>query len=118
MDRIISFCGLICTDCEAYQATQAKDEPWLARVAAHWREEYKNPIFTKDNVACDGCLGVEGTHCTHCFTCSTRTCGLARGVANCGECSDYESCDNIQSFFKFVPAAKIVLDEVHANLSR
>jgi hypothetical protein len=51
MDRIISFCGLICTDCEAYQATQVKDHDWLERVAAGWREEYKNPAFTAENVA-------------------------------------------------------------------
>jgi hypothetical protein len=116
MDRIISFCGLICTDCEAYQATQVKDHDWLERVAAGWREEYKNPAFTAENVACDGCLGVEGQHCSHCFECSIRSCGMARGVANCGECPDYESCSRIQDFFKFVPSAKLVLDEVHTRL--
>jgi len=117
MERIIAYCGLLCNECPAYQATQAKDEAWLERVAANWRVEYSNPTFTKDNVACNGCHGADGKICTHCYEFSTRTCGLSKGVANCGECREYATCDNIQSFFKYVPSAKVVLDEVHARMS-
>jgi hypothetical protein len=115
MERIVAYCGLLCDQCEAYQATQAGDEAGLERVAAHWRVEYGNPTFNQDNVACDGCLAVDGKLCSHCFECATRACGLSRGIANCGECLEYESCARIQDFFKFVPSAKTVLDEIYAG---
>jgi hypothetical protein len=97
--------------------TQAKDDAWLERVVANWREEYHNPSFTKDNVACNGCLGANGLHCSHCSECAGRLCGLAKGVVNCGACSEYSSCEKIQGFLKYVPTAKAVLDEVHAGMS-
>ena len=114
MERMIAYCGLICTDCGAYQATQAKDMDWLERVAAQWREEFHTDGLTVDTIKCDGCLSSGGQMCSHCFECGYRQCGLERGVANCGECSDYQSCEKIQSFFTHVPDAKKVLDEVYA----
>ena len=30
MDKMIAYCGLVCTDCEAYIATQANDLAALA----------------------------------------------------------------------------------------
>jgi len=40
MNRMIAYCGLVCTDCEAYTATQANDLAALERLAAKAREEY------------------------------------------------------------------------------
>ena len=114
MERMVSCCGLICTDCEAYKATQAGDEAWLERVAAQLREEYKNPSSNAANVACDGCVATTKRHCAHWYACGTRRCAFAHGVANCGLCAEYASCTKIQSFFQYVPAAKTVLDEIHA----
>ena len=113
MERIIAYCGLLCNDCEAYQATQVKDSHALEQVAAKWRVEYQTSRITADNIVCNGCLASDGVQSFHCGECATRACGVAKGVANCGECPEYESCERIQSFFKFVPSAKIVLDEVH-----
>ncbi len=39
MDTIIAYCGLVCSDCPAYIATQAGDDDALERVAAQWRAE-------------------------------------------------------------------------------
>jgi hypothetical protein len=117
MERMVSCCGLICTDCKAYQATQAGDEARLAQVAAEWREEYKNPVFNATNVACDGCVALTKRHCAHWYACGTRKCASEHGAANCGACSEYASCEKIQSFFQYVPSAKVVLDEIHAAKS-
>ncbi len=114
MERLIAMCGLICNDCEAYQATQADDVAQLERVVAHWREVYRNPSFNAANVACDGCTGAGTQHCSHCGDCGIRLCGQSRGVANCGVCSEYESCAKIQGFMQNVPGTKTVLDEVRA----
>ena len=115
MDRIIAYCGLVCSDCPAYIATQANDQEALERVAAQWREEYNAPQFTVESVICDGCLTEEGRKCGHCAECEIRACGVARGVANCAHCADY-TCEKLERFLGFVPEARGVLDEFRQSL--
>lgn len=114
MERMIAHCGLVCTDCPAYIATQADNQAALERVAAQWREEYDSPQITVESVICDGCV-VEGRKCAHCAECEMRACAMERGVANCGHCDEYP-CDIVAGFFAMVPDAKIVLDGVRAGL--
>jgi hypothetical protein len=114
MDRIVAYCGLICTDCGAYLATQADDRPALERVAAQWREEYNAPHITVESVICDGCLD-GGRKCSHCFECEIRACGMARGLVNCAQCPDY-ACGKLEEFFGFVSSARMVLDEIRLSL--
>jgi hypothetical protein len=114
MDKVIAYCGLVCSECPAYVATQADDREALERVAAQWREEYNAPEITVESVICDGCLTGE-RKCSHCAECEIRACGVARGVANCGVCDEYAredaTCEKIEGFFEFVPDARAVLDE-------
>ena len=114
MDKIIAYCGLVCSDCSAYVATQANDQEALERVAAQWREEYNAPNITVESVICDGCLG-DGRKGSHCAECEIRACGVARGVANCAHCADY-TCEKLEKFFGFVPGARGVLDEIQQSL--
>jgi hypothetical protein len=114
MNRIVAVCGLICTDCPAYVATQADDRAALERVAAEWRQAYNAPNITVESVICDGCLD-GGRKCGHCAECDIRACGIARGVANCAHCSDY-GCEKLQRFFGFAPQARATLDEIHRSL--
>jgi hypothetical protein len=113
MDKIIAYCGLVCSDCSAYVATQANDQEALERVAAQWREEYNAPNITVESVICDGCLD-SGRKCSHCAECEIRACGVARGVANCAHCADY-ACEKLEKFFGFVPGARGVLDEIRQS---
>jgi hypothetical protein len=115
MDTMIAFCGLTCTDCAAYIATQANDYAALRRVRDQWREEYSASGMTVDDVACDGCL-VGGLKCGHCAECDIRACGQSREVANCAHCTDYAACDKLERFFGFVPQAKATLDAIRAAL--
>jgi hypothetical protein len=114
MNRIVAYCGLICTDCAAYIATQADDRAALEQVAAQWREEYNAPHITVESVICDGCLD-GGRKCSHCSECEIRACGVARGVVNCAHCPDY-ACDKLEAFFGFVPPARTVLSEIRQSL--
>lgn len=114
MDKMIAYCGLVCTDCPAYVATQANDRDALERVAAQWREEYNAPGLTVESVICDGCLTSDGRHCSHCSECQIRACGVERGVRNCAYCADY-ACEKLEGFFGFVPDARSVLDGVRRS---
>jgi len=114
MDRIVAYCGLVCSECPAYLATQANDSEALERVAAEWRDEYNGPNITVQSVLCDGCLGDTGHKCSHCGECEIRACGVARGVANCAACTDYP-CDKLQGFFGMVPEARANLDALRPS---
>jgi len=114
-DRVTAYCGLVCTDCPAYVATQAGDQAALEQVAAQWREEYNAPNITVESVICDGCLIDEGRKCGHCAECEIRACGVERAVVNCAYCDDY-GCEKIERFFGFVPDARAVLDEIRRSL--
>ncbi len=117
MERMIAFCGLVCTECEGYLATQANDEEWKERLAARGREEYGDPTITAAGVTCDGCLAFSGQLGGYCLKCEIRACGVERGVENCGACADYETCARIAGFIQMVPAVKTTLDSVRAGRS-
>jgi hypothetical protein len=116
MDRMVAYCGLVCSDCPAYVATQANDQDGLERVAAQWREDYGAPGITVESVICDGCV-TEGRKCAHCFECAIRACGMGRGVENCGHCEEY-GCEKVAGLFAMAPDVKVVLDGVRAGLGR
>jgi hypothetical protein len=108
-DRMIGHCGLVCTKCPDYLATQAGDKVMAAEVAAQWSKEFNTEVKV-EHVWCDGCL-VEGKKCAHCAECKIRACAKERGVVNCAACDDY-SCDILAEFHKMVPPAKELLDSL------
>ena len=114
MDKMVAYCGLVCTDCEAYMATQANDLAALERMAVRAREEYNVPDATAESVMCDGCLGDDGRKIGYCFECQVRACGVERGVVNCAHCADY-ACEKLVAFFDHAPGAKATLDGIRAG---
>ena len=108
--KMIGCCGLVCTDCPAYQATQANDAEKIAQIATEWSNQYDANV-TPDNVWCDGCLA-GGRKCGHCHECEVRACAIEKDMANCGVCSEYADCNTIQNFLKMAPLAKAVLDQM------
>jgi hypothetical protein len=106
---MIAFCGLVCSQCPAYLATQRNDESLARQTAKEWSATYGLNVTVED-VWCDGCT-VGGRKCAHCGECEIRACGTAKQVLNCGHCPDYP-CDKLNAFFKMVPMAKQTLDGV------
>jgi hypothetical protein len=115
MDTMIAYCGLDCFQCEAYKATQAHDEAAKAEIANKWQQAFNAPGITAAFVTCDGCLNEQGHLGGHCLECDIRACGVARGVANCGHCSDRNTCGKLSEFFKMAPEAKVNLDKEPAE---
>jgi hypothetical protein len=119
MEKMIAYCGLICTDCPAYVATQADDREALEQVAAQWREQFNQPDITADAVICDGCLGA-GRLSGYCSICEIRACAVERlGLlppVNCAHCDDY-ACQKLESFLEQVSEARAVLDRVKSGLA-
>jgi len=102
----ISPCGLVCSQCDAYRATQENSPEKLELVAADWRKRYQCDQIKAENISCDGCMTDGGRKCGHCEqSCPIRPCAVAHGVKICSECRDYP-CDTIESFFRYVPKAQ------------
>jgi hypothetical protein len=119
MEGMIAYCGLICTDCPAYVATQADDRQALETVAAEWRKQFSEPAITADTIICDGCLG-GGRLSGYCSTCEIRACAVERlgplPPVNCAHCDDY-ACQKLDDFLGHVPDARALLDRVSSGLA-
>jgi len=113
MSKMISCCGLVCTECPAYLATQANDENKARETAAMWSKMFSIEVKIED-VWCDGCL-VEGKKCAHCGECEIRACVFEKKLDNCAHCDDY-GCQKISGFFQMVPDAKKYLDEIRKGI--
>jgi hypothetical protein len=117
MDTIVAYCGLVCTGCPAYVATQANDAQALERVAAEWREAFDAPEITADSIICDGCLGSNGGRLSgYCSMCEIRACAVERDVVNCAHCADY-ACDKLEGFFAHAQEARTTLDEIWRQIA-
>jgi len=108
MDNIIGVCGITCSKCPAYLATQANDRAALERVAAEWSKMFHASIAPEDCI-CDGCLSTTERLSGYCHECRIRACGIERGVVSCAYCDDY-GCEKMVSFVANVPEAKMTLE--------
>lgn len=117
-EKMIAYCGLVCSECPAYIATQSDDMEALGRVAAQWSKEFNATLAAADCI-CDGCLSDSERLIGHCSECKVRACAIGRGVINCAHCDDYArpgGCEKITAFFTFAPDAKTTLEEIRATL--
>lgn len=110
MDKIIAACGLICSDCEAYKATQANDIEEMKKIAAKWEQQFGGTI-SPDAIWCDGCMVDSNRKCGHCAECDVRACVRQHNLSNCAGCSDY-GCETITKFHEMVPCCKERLDAI------
>lgn len=113
MEKMIAFCGLVCTECPAFIATQKEDDEERKKVAEMWSKEFKVELKPED-INCDGCLADSERLFSHTKVCEIRKCGLDRKVANCAHCDEY-ACEKLTAFFKMAPQAKTTLDEISKN---
>lgn len=114
MAEIISYCGLLCSDCGAYTATINDDDGKRAEVAKEWSEMHEAELSPSD-INCDGCLTDGPRVFQHATVCEIRKCSKAKGLENCAHCEEYP-CGRLEEFFKMVPQARERLDAVRAGL--
>jgi len=105
---MIAFCGLNCTKCEAFIATQNNDDMLRAKLAQEWTKLY-NVTIQPEQINCTGCLsdGVKISYCEH--MCEIRKCAKENKLNTCADCSDY-ACNKLDEIFKFTSEAKNNLD--------
>jgi len=113
MAVMIARCGLVCTECEAYLATQRNDAGELEALVKKWGEMFGKELKLKD-VLCDGCLSAAGRLCAYCYQCGVRKCAEERKLENCAYCPDY-ACETLTGFFQMAGKAKENLEKIRAE---
>ncbi len=112
-DRIIAYCGLVCSECPSYTATLANDMAALQKVAEDAREQF-GVTLTAEECMCEGCFS-SGRKIGYCSQCQIRACASTIGIANCAHCADY-GCPTLATFLEQAPSAKATLDAIRATL--
>jgi len=112
MTEMIAYCGLDCTKCDAFKATQTRNRALKKTIAERWSKELKTRIGPAD-VECRGCKSE--TLSAWCLRfCKIRPCADARGLETCARCSDYP-CVELQRFLSTEQAAKDNLERVRES---
>ena len=91
---MIAFCGLDCTKCDAYIATQTNDDALRVKTAKHW-SKLNNVEILPEHINCDGCR-VNGRKTVFCDKlCPIRQCALQKGFSTCGDCAEMDKCQKV-----------------------
>jgi hypothetical protein len=102
-EPMIAYCGLVCTDCNAFKATQTDDDA----LRKHMAKEWSSPEWPVDpaDINCNGCKG-NGPHFKFCAQCHVRQCAMERGVETCAHCTDY-GCETLEKFLGMMTDSKL-----------
>lgn len=101
---MIAYCGLDCSKCIGYLATQSGNKEQIAEVAGTWSKQFHADI-KPEHVICDGCKSEKRKpfHCTN--LCKIRKCCIEKKYNSCIECHDY-ACNDLEFILNNAPEAK------------
>lgn len=107
---MIAYCGLDCSECDGYLATQSGEKEKLKEVAEKWSKQF-NADIKPEHVVCDGCKAGK-RQCFHCAnTCNIRKCCLERQYGSCIECDNF-ACEDLEFILNNAPGAKENLERL------
>lgn len=99
MEKMMSYCGLLCNECKAYEATVNNDQKLKEELAAEWSKMYDADI-KPEHINCLGCKS-EVT-IAYCSMCEARACNLEKKLDNCSQCGLF-ACGKLDEIFKHAP---------------
>ena len=113
MKEMVAYCGIDCTECPAYQATQKDDDKARAKLAIEWGKQFNMTLKPQD-INCDGCIATGKRLIGYCNECEIRRCGSNKKILNCGYCVEYP-CDKLSNLHKNVAKAKDKLESIRTK---
>ena len=108
--KMYAYCGICCSDCGAYIATQKNDDALRAKTAKEWSEKFKIEVKASD-MNCDGCPTNSQRIVHYCSVCEIRKCARDKKLASCAYCNSY-ACDKLSKFLAGAPQAKKTLESL------
>ncbi|MFH0998367.1 MAG: DUF3795 domain-containing protein [Pseudomonadota bacterium] len=115
MQQMIAYCGLVCSSCPTFLATQNDDDIARKKTAALYSEKF-GLNFKPEEINCDGCLSVGGKLIGYCQSCEIRKCARAKSIGNCAACEE-QPCEILIKFHEFSQDAKISFDALVSRSS-
>ena len=119
MSEMISYCGLLCSSCPIYLATnepdKTKKDDLIGEIINTCKTIYGIDYRYEDINDCDGCKAENGRLFSSCENCKIKKCAGSKKIENCAYCDKY-SCNELSEIFKSEPAAKTRLDIIHNNI--
>ena len=112
MSDMIGCCGLNCTRCGAYIATQTDDDAKREEVAREWTEKHGGH-FTADQINCDGCQADGRAPDWTAKMCPIRKCARGKGIETCAACDQY-ACEDLEGILKVAGEARANLDALRS----
>ena len=107
---MIAYCGIDCSNCPSYIATQSRSREELIKVAENLTERYQTEV-KPEYVICDGCK-TKKRHSYFCTNlCKMRICCVEKKYDSCIECNEYP-CKDLQSELDHSPDAKNNLEKL------
>ena len=104
MSKMIAYCGLVCSNCPTFLATQNDDDVARKKTAAMYSEKFGFDLKPEE-INCDGCKSEEGKLIGYCQACEIRQCCREKGLENCAHCND-QPCEKLIQFHEFSTDAK------------
>jgi len=117
----LACCGLDCGKCEVLQATLKGDRELMAKLASStvWsgaaRKHWDRESLAAEDMTCFGCQSERQPLFLSCRGCPIRKCCKGRGLANCGECAEWRTCEKLARHFKENPQARENLRRIAAG---
>jgi hypothetical protein len=108
MSNMIAYCGLVCSACPTFLATQNDDDDAREKAAALYAQKFGLNL-RKEDINCDGCLSVGGTQIGYCRVCEIRQCCLDKSLRHCAVCPE-QPCEKLLRFHEFSPDAKAAFE--------
>ena len=104
MSKMIAYCGLVCTDCPTFLATQNDDNIAREKTVDLYAQKFGFKLKPED-INCDGCKSESGKLIGYCQSCNIRQCCREKNLENCAHCND-QPCEKLSQFHEFSTDAK------------
>lgn len=102
MDKMMAYCGILCSECDAFKATKDNNDELRRATAGQWSKMYGAEI----NPEMINCLGCRSELLfSHCGECEIRNCAIEKQVDHCGLCDSFP-CEITKQIIDNVPGVK------------
>lgn len=97
MNDNVAYCGIICTECPLYIATQKNDFEMKKKIQSEYEELYHRP-FDLEDIKCYGCKSDKKFFLSN--KCNITPCNKNKGIDTCSQCNNHP-CKRIEKFYNW-----------------